>query len=168
MLESFNTVIKTLCAVKYAMGCAKVLCQSWGFNGLKRKYRLYGTCLHYYIEQIECEMFDNHDLVASRATESYPAYTPASIEAHLDAWQQLMVNAVHKLTEANKVLVPAIGKQNCYVERALSLLYREKCKSLRWYRRYKSGTGLHDLHIMDDMLHKKMKKCEKKELPEWI
>lgn len=169
MYEAFASVLKTICAIEHAMGNAMLLCQKWGYNGLKRKYRLYGTCLHYCKMQIECEMFDNHELdpPLTLDTSSYPAYSPSSIAEHLDAWVVLMKEATAQLVAANKQLLPAIGKQNCYVEKVLCLMYKEKCKATRWAKRFKEA-GIHDLHIMDDMLHKKMKHKEEKEYPKWI
>jgi len=112
-------------------------------------------------------MYDYHELAAPLNEEAYPAYHPSNIEDHLTKWAAMMRDVVSNLVMANKVLIPAIGKQNCYVEDVLKLCYKEKCKSIRMAKRFNEA-GLHDLHMCDDILHKKMKQCEAEEVPKWI
>lgn len=149
--------------MQQALSNASVLCQSWGYNGMKRMHR-YFMCKFNHLEiLLKNEMFDNHELIAPLTHDPYPAYSPASIKDHAQKWYSTLCDATKQVAMANVELVKLTGYQSCIVKCMLKYLYKQKEKARRFLKRGEEVQWMaHDLHVYDDCLHEKYKKKEKK------
>jgi len=163
MEGTYKTILSLLCVLLQALDNAMILCQSWGFNGFKRKYRFYGMCFAYWKKRLQCEMWDDHGIVAPLEHEAHKAYMPVDIKDHSEKWVLFIKDIVTRLRECNIQLLNQKGKQSKWLECIICLAYCEQEKAVRWLARGKKMEWMeHDLHRQDDVLHEKMKCVEKK------
>jgi len=163
MKETYEGILKLNCQINHVLDNAMVLCQSWGYNGLKRYYRYHHGHFDRLLLKLKNEMYDNHELVASLENSNHPSYQPTDIKDHARRWYETLRDAVNQMVQLNIALVGQTGMQSCVTKKMLHCLYKMKEKAHRFYKR---GTEVqwmaHDLHVYDDCLHEKIKKKEKK------
>ena len=164
MNELYNEILKALCVYKSALCDAMVLCQSWGYNGHKRKYRWYERHFNNYCLEIKNEMFDEHNIIANTGHVEIPAYKPRDIKEHSIEWLKIVAGTLTIVIKAHNALLIAAGKRSCAVEKVIDCLYKEQEKARRFIVRGEDIQWMtHDLHRQDDVLHEKIKKKEKKD-----
>jgi hypothetical protein len=140
-----------------------VLCQAWGYNGSKRKYRLFACILSHCKSKLKTEMFDTLGQMASLDHATYTPYKPMNMKAHIEQWVPTISDAVAKMKCEAVALYTELGKQSCYVETIVTLLYYEQEKAKRLLARcVKTDFMEHDLQVYECKLHKEMKRKEKK------
>ena len=162
--DTYNSILNVGCRLKHALDNAMVLCQSWGFNGLKRLYRYFNTCIHHELLCIENEMYDDHFIVAPlNNNHGYQPYHPLDLKDHAHKWLATLKDACSQLAGLNITLVQKTGKQSCHVKAILKDVYKLKEKAHRFLMRAENVQWMmHDLHVYDDMLHEKIKHKEEK------
>jgi hypothetical protein len=144
-----------------------VLCQSWGLNGFKRRYRRRARHFLNWKLLLENELFDKYRFAAMAVPESVP-YTATTFKDHLANWDKFLETNIKKIGDLSKQLFNLTGVENCIVKKAICCLLKDYEKTGRWYRRFnEQNFALHDLHMVDDMLHCHEKKKEKKEMEAW-
>jgi hypothetical protein len=168
MKENYRKIDGALCNMVRHFERAMVLCHTWGFNGFKRKYRMYALKFENFKLLLENEMFDDFGYVSDSSEEQFHNYMPSDFKAHCMDWLQYLSSAITILSENGKAIYNQSGKASCIVEDIIDCLYKEQEKSKRFLSRAnKSGWNAHDLHIQDDMLHAKMKCREQSMLKGW-
>lgn len=85
------------------------------------------------------------------------------MKEHLAAWDTCLEHAITALIDLSKRFFNNTGGLNCYIEKAICCLVKDREKTRRWYARF-AGTNwsTHDMHYVDDALHAKEKKKEGK------
>jgi hypothetical protein len=144
-----------------------VLCQSWGLNGFKRKYRRMARHFLNWKLLLENELFDKYRLPAMATPEAVP-YTAKDFKNHLLNWDTFLDTNIKAIAKLNRQLFDITSVENCIIEKALCCLYKNREKTGRYFRRFEEQSfNLHDIHRVDDDLHCHEKKKEEKEMEAW-
>ena len=167
MQELYNSIIRQFCQITRSCKDAMRLCQSWGYNGFKRRYRRMARHFFNWEICLENELFDKYRMVAAGSHETMP-YTPANFKDHFPQWDKFLKSNIDQLVGFSKQFLDQIGMENCILGDALSRLVKDYEKTGRWHKRFtESGFNPHDTHRLDDDLHEKEKCAEEKEMDGW-
>lgn len=167
MQELYNQIVRIFCQIIRATNDAMILCHSWGYNGFKRKYRRMARHFLDWKLCLENELFDKYRVSAVDTHETI-AYKPNGFKDHFVQWDKFLKENIDVLSGLSKQLFDASGLKNCIVKDALCCLFKDHEKTGRYYKRFTEGGWLpHDIHVVDDLLHIKMKKKDKKEMARW-
>ena len=163
MKELYDIAIKLMRELMLKHECAMVICQAIGFNGFKRWHRHRSKKFMCWGIGLANELFDNYR--KSAAFTSMPgAYTASSLQEHLASWDSCLEKAIQEFADLSKQFLEKTGQLNCFIEKALCCLQKDREKTRRWFTRFQeSNWSSHDMHYVDDALHEKEKKKEKKE-----
>ena len=139
------------------------ICQKLGFNGFKRWHKCFAKEFFNYVMCLEMKAFDYYS-TSLDLTGDIEDYEPKTLIYHFQSYKDLAEKYLAELGECNKEFVSIVGFEaplaECIEKKLLKQL--EKCN--RMVARYKSigseATGMHDLHVFDDELHKKMKEVD--------
>lgn len=139
------------------------ICQKLGFNGFKRWHKCFAKEFYDYVICLEMKAFDYYS-TSLDLTGDIEDYEPKTLVNHFQAYKTIAEKFLAELGECNKEFMGIVGFEaplaECMEKKLLKQL--EKCN--RMVARYKSigseATGLHDLHVFDDELHKKLKEEE--------
>jgi hypothetical protein len=144
-----------------------ILCHSWGYNGFKRKYRLMTRHFLNWKLCLENELFDKYRVPVLDSHETVQ-YRPANFRDHFSQWDKFLKENIDALMGLSKQITNLSGIQNCIIKSALCRLFKDYEKTGRYQKRFNEGSWLsHDIHVVDDLLHMKMKKKEEKEMKGW-
>jgi len=139
------------------------ICQSMGYNGLKRKHRRnvrYYTNCHL---DHENESFDKYRTVLMVDTPTVQ-YKPSDIIDHLKKWDMQLAEDIKTLGMLNNAYRAISGKDNCIIDSAMSHMAKNYEKTGRWYARFMETKSAHDMHDLDDAIHAKEKAKEEIEM----
>lgn len=162
MKEQYDITIKLLKELAAKNECAMVLCHSIGYNGFKRWHRRRIKKFNRLAIGLTNELFDNYRKVPN-VTAISSMYSVNSLQEHLAAWDHELEKAIITLTDNSKKFFELSGKINCFIDKAICRLVKDREKVRRWYARMAEGNwSSHDMHYVDDYLHKKEKKREGK------
>jgi hypothetical protein len=139
-----------------------ILCQSWGYNGFKRKYR---CNVRFFIDLklcLENELFDKYRSIIINTHETVN-YRPANFKDHFVQWDKFLRENIENLVNADKQFIELTGFENCILKKAVKCLLKDFEKTGRYHKRFtEGGWNPIDMHNVDDFLHEKMKKKEEK------
>lgn len=142
---------------------AMKICQSMGYNGLKRKHR---RNVRYYLNchlDHENAAFDKHRVILmTDAPKSQ--YNPSDIIDHLQKWDMRLAEDLNVLGKLNNAYREHTGKDNCIIDSAMSHMAKNYEKTGRWYKRFMETKSAHDMHDLDDSIHTKEKAKEESEM----
>lgn len=142
---------------------AMKICQSLGYNGLKRMHRVNTKYLLDNHIKLENGMFDKYRQVLNVNVE-FSKYDPVNIKTHLDTWKKTLEDDIKSLGSLNYNHMEAVGISNCVIEKVIELFLHDYEKVCRWYARFsESNWNSIDMHLVDDTLHEKIKKYEERE-----
>jgi len=162
MQELYNSICKLLCQLIRSYNDAMILCQSWGFNGFKRKYRYLSHHLFNWKLCLENELFDKYRVIVSGNYGSMP-YEPRSFKDHFTQWDKFLKENIDTLIGISKQFIDLTGFENCTIKDIVKCLLKDYEKVGRYIKRFnEAGWNPIDMHNVDDCLHEKMKKKEKK------
>ena len=160
MREIYTEVAEVLCEHKQLNINAMAICQSLGYNGFKRLHR----CLSKKMMCAEISLINNfYDkyrdvFLPPHATATY---APRDLKSHLMEWDKKLLDGITKLGDANKKHFEKVGVENCVIKDIMECMLHDYEKCGRWYKRFEETSWLaHDLHVLDDRLHDKLKKIE--------
>ena len=163
MQDLYNSVIKVFSHLIKYYNDAMILCHSWGLNGHKRKYRWMTRHLTNWKLWFQCELMDKYRMPASDAVETM-RYSAGSFAEHLSQWDNFLKENINALAEAEKQFINMTGFENCIVKEAVCCLLKDYEKTGRYFRRFEeNGWNLVDIHMVDDLLHEKIKAKEESE-----
>lgn len=139
---------------------ATSICQKLGFNGFKRWHKCFAKEFFEYVMCIEMKAFDYFSTSLDLTGDSVD-YEPKNAMYHFQAYKDIAEKYLAELGEYNKEFVELTGFEAPFTDCIKSKLLKQIEKCSRVIFRYKSigseATGLHDLHLFDDELHKKLK-----------
>lgn len=161
-VELYSDIIKLLKENEQLNEISMSLLQSMGYNGFKRWHRYRARQFHECILRLNNELFDRfHKTV--RIEEKTLTYASASMNAHLMNWKEKLADSMEKLGMYAKEYLNITGAENKILCHALHMMARDYEKVCRYYDRFADGDWLvHDMHIVDDMIHYRYKKKEDK------
>lgn len=137
--------------------------QSIGYNGFKRMHRCLSKelmCLH---QKLVTCYFDKYRKVLDTNVDT-PLYNPVDLKSHLEKWKNILSISIQELGELNQEHFDLVGITNDVVEDTLKCFMCKLEKINRWITRFdESMWNSIDCHLVDDYLHKKMKKKEEGE-----
>lgn len=139
------------------------VCQSLGYNGLKRFHRCKIKEFNNYLICLENKSIDYWGIVLTniKADESYK---PSSIMNHASSMVEKLETHLKKLGELNNEFLQLHGTFAPDAECAIKCTFKVMEKYKRIIKRYEEignhATAIHDLHTWDGILHKKMKEYE--------
>lgn len=139
------------------------VCQSLGYNGLKRFHRCKIKEFNNYLICLENKSIDYWGIVLTniKADESYK---PSSIMNHASSMIEKLETVLKKLGELNNEFLQLHGTFAPDAQCAIKCTFKVMEKYKRIIKRYEEignhATAIHDLHTWDDILHKKMKEYE--------
>lgn len=137
--------------------------QSLGYNGFKRMHRFLSKelmCLH---QKLVTCFYDKYQKVLNVNVDNV-IYEPLDLKSHLEKWKTLLENGIQELGELNQEHFDIIGVTNDIIEDLICKFMHYLEKINRWIKRFnESMWNSVDCHIVDDYLHKKMKKKEEGE-----
>lgn len=139
------------------------ICQRLGFNGFKRWHKCYAKELFDLSICLELKAFDYYS-VNIEPTGEISRYEAKSIIYHFQTFKELLEKALTDIGLLNKEFIDLTGFNAPVVKHIKKILLKQIEKSNRLIFRYKSigseATGMHDIHMFDDELHKKYKRKE--------
>lgn len=139
------------------------ICHKLGFNGFKRWHKCYAKKLFDLSICLELKAFDYYSVIIEPEGE-ISKYDAKSIIYHFQSFKELLEKALADIGTLNKEFIDLTGFNAPVVKHIKKILLKQIEKCNRMVYRYKSigseATGLHDLHMYDDELHKKLKKKE--------
>jgi hypothetical protein len=136
--------------------------QSLGYNGFKRWHRLRSKQFFDLKCKLSTELFDKF---RKKATfKDYELnYSPDTMESHLKAWDNSLLQAIEDLGTLNNQFAELTGMCCDVIDCATKYMMKDFEKVGRYYKRFTESDWLTlDMHIVDDKLHKKFKMKEKK------
>lgn len=142
----------------------KAMCivHSMGFNGFKRWHRIRSKQFNNLKICLANELFDLFRKKAEFKSELID-YNVSSMDVHLKTWDSFLKDSVSKLGNLNKEFYNETGYECHVISKALEIMKYDYEKVGRYYKRFSEGDWLNmDMHLVDDCIHKKMKKREKK------
>jgi hypothetical protein len=141
------------------------ICQKLGFNGFKRWHRCYAKELFDKSICLEIKAFDYYSVMLEPNPEAID-YDAKSLIYHFQSYREYAEKSLSEIGSLNKEFYEVTGFEAPIVCEVKCILLKQIEKCNRMVARYKSigseATGLHDLHVYDDELHKKMKEKEVK------
>lgn len=161
--EAYGTaheVLSSLCAINaLAMRAAQVM----GYNGFKRWHRYRAGEFLSLAMLLENELFDRFGIVPKFEWNKVE-YSPESLKEHLRHWESAALDGMKSLGEANRSLFEETGMLSPVIEKALKTLCKDRERVARLRERFEESEWLtFDVHRIDDKLHKKFKKKEKRD-----
>lgn len=137
------------------------ICQKLGFNGFKRWHKCYAKELFDLSICLELKAFDFYAVIVEPVGKALD-YDAKSLIYHFQSYKEIADKKLVELGELNKDFIELTGFKAPVIKHIRKILLKQVEKCTRIIYRYKSigseATGLHDLHMIDDELHKKLKK----------
>lgn len=141
---------------------AMIICQSLGYNGFKRMHRCDAKEIYCERMELACELFDKYQEKMVMSSYSH-MYSPINLKDHIMKWDHELEYAISELGMLNKMHFEKAGVEHCVITDAICLVMKRHEKTKRWWKRFEEGGwSAHDMHMVDDCLHKKFKKAEEK------
>lgn len=139
------------------------ICQSLGYNGLKRFHRCKIKEFNNYLISLENKSIDYWSIVLNNV-KSDESHKASSIMNHVSSILEKMETHLKKLGELNNEFMQLHGTFAPDCECAIKSTFKIMEKYKRILKRYEEignhATAIHDLHTWDDRLHDKIKKYE--------
>lgn len=139
------------------------ICQKLGFNGFKRWHKCYAKELFDLSICLELKAFDFYSVIIEPVGETLD-YDAKSLIYHFQSYKEHAEKSLAELGTLNKEFIELTGFKAPVIKHIKRILLKQIEKCTRIVYRYKSigseATGLHDLHMYDDELHKKLKRKE--------
>ena len=134
--------------------------QFLGYNGFKRLHRMnvrFFTDMHMDIENMA---FDKHRMLLD-AKVGNVSYSPVNMKDHLMKWDDLLGQNLKELGQLQNAYRDHTGNDCCIIKNTMARMGKHYEKTGRWIKRFnESNFSSHDLHEVDDRLHKKLKLIE--------
>lgn len=160
ILTAISNIVMELSILNFQ---SMLVCQKLGFNGFKRWHKYYSKDYYDLVMCLEMKAFDYYSTTLD-ATSDVKSYDAKSIIYHFQSFKDLADKHLADLGTLNKEFVELTGFEAPKMCDIKCLLMKQIEKCNRMVYRYKSigseATGLHDIHVYDDELHKKMKQKE--------
>ena len=160
LLLVYSKALKVLKEYARISELAMVCMQSKGYNGFKRWHRYRNREFNNFALILQNELFDRYRKTVKIEIPMIN-YEPQSMNTHLLNWKEKINQSIIDLGSCNKDYFNLVGTDNCIINEAIETLSKDYEKVCRYYSRFSEGDWLiHDMHIVDDCIHKKFKKKE--------
>lgn len=157
ILTGISNILMEVSILNYQ---AMLSCQKLGFNGFKRWHKCYSKKYYDLSICLEMKAFDFYATELDAPTDVV-SYDAKSIIYHFQTFKDTIESDLSRLGSLNKEFFELTGFEAPFVGEIKRYMLKQVEKCNRMVYRYKSigseATGLHDLHVYDDELHKKMK-----------
>ena len=156
----YEKLYKVLCIHTKLNLLAMTSLQGLGYNGFKRWHR-YRSREFFELKLLtRNELYDKFRIVAD-FKDAELSYSPLSMEEHLKAWDEVLLEGIQELGEVCKDYYEIAGVNCCIAKCAMEKLMRDYEKVGRYLKRFTESDWLTlDMHIVDDALHCKYKAKE--------
>lgn len=153
-------LLDLVCKLVKMNEAAACSCQKLCFNGFKRWHKCYIKNLEKIKAKIRDCVYEQYDI------ELYPEYprvdyNPQGIIYHFTMFLDHIEKDIVELGEINKDYYNVSGfhsKYSCRVHKILKEQVKKCRKMINRYKNFSSeATALHDLHMVDDRIHEKLK-----------
>ena len=139
------------------------MCQSLGYNGLKRFHRCKVKEFNNYLICLENKSIDYWGIPLTNV-KADETHKPSSIMNHASSMLEKLEMYLKKLSQYNNEFMQLHGTMAPDAECAIKSTFKVMEKYRRIIKRYEEignhATAIHDLHTWDDRLHDKIKKYE--------
>lgn len=133
-----------------------------GYNGFKRWHRIKTKEFLCYSIEIENDTIDKYRKKLDVDIVNID-YKPMSLKEHLSNLDNILLEDIKQLGILLNEYRGFVGKGYCVAEEMLSCLVKSYEKTGRWLKRFEETQWMgHDIHVLDDALHSKMKEIEGK------
>ena len=156
----YEKLYKVLCIHTKLNMFSMTSLQGMGYNGFKRWHRYRSREFFEMKLCLRNELYDKFRIVAD-FKDSELSYSPMSMEEHLKAWDEVLLEGIQELGEINKDYYELTGVSCDISKCAMHKMMRDYEKVGRYLKRFTESDWLTlDMHIVDDALHAKYKAKE--------